>query len=130
VSLLNAYAVVAGVNAHFGEAILLDLGGLSIRGMAWSAAHDAVLIIGGPQTDAAGPFRLFKWSGAAADLPIAVGDITGVPTASAPESIVTYPGSRDVQILFDQGDHDIGGGICKDAAESAQVFGDLTMNVP
>ena len=69
VSLLNADAVVAGVNARFGEAILLDLGGLSIRGMAWSAAHDAVLMIGGPLTDAAGPFRLFKWSGAAADLP-------------------------------------------------------------
>ena len=113
VSLLNADAVVAG----------------GIRGMAWSPAHDAVLLIGGPQTDAAGPFRLFKWSGAAADPPIAVGDITTVPTASSPEAIVTYPDSRDVQILFDQGDHDLGGTVCKSADESLRVFGDLIMHV-
>jgi hypothetical protein len=130
VSLLNADAVVAGVSAQFGEATLLDLGGLGIRGMAWSPAHDAVLLIGGPQTDAAGPFRLFKWSGAAADPPIAVGDITAVPTASSPEAIVTYPGSRDVQILFDQGDHDVGGAICKSADESVRQFGDMIMRVP
>ena len=130
VSLLNADAVVDGVTAQFGEAILVDLGGLGIRGMAWSPAHDAVLLIGGPQTDAAGPFRLFKWSGAAADAPIAVADITGVPTASSPEAIVAYPGSRDVQILFDQGDHDVGGAVCKNADESLRVFGDLIMHVP
>jgi hypothetical protein len=130
VSLLNADAVVAGVTARFGEATLLDLGGLGVRGMAWSPAHDAVLLIAGPQTDAAGPFRLFKWSGAAADPPIAVADITSVPTASSPEAIVTYPGSRDVQILFDQGDHDVGGAICKNADESIRVFGDVIMHAP
>jgi hypothetical protein len=130
VSLLNADAVVAGVSAQFGEATLLDLGGLGIRGMAWSATHASVLLIGGPQTDAAGPFRLFKWSGAAADVPVAVADITSVPTVSSPEAIVTYPGSHDVQILFDQGDHDGGDGICKDAAESDQLFNDTIVHVP
>ena len=106
VSLLNADAVIAGVTARFGEATLLDLGGLSIRSMTWSPVHEAILLIAGPLTDAAGPFKLFKWSGAANDAPIAVGDITGAPTTSAPEAIVTYPNTRDVQIIFDQGDHD------------------------
>jgi hypothetical protein len=130
VSLLNADAVIAGVTARFGEVTLLDLGGLSIRSMTWSPVHQAILLIAGPLTDAAGPFKLFKWSGAANDAPIAVGDITGAPTTSAPEAIVTYPNTRDVQIIFDQGDHDIGGGICKDAAETNQVFGDAIMHVP
>ena len=129
-SLLNADAVVTGATAQFGEAMLLDLGGLSIRGMTWSPVHGAILMIAGPQTDAAGPFRLFKWSGAAADPPIAVGDITGVPTGSAPESIVVYPSSHDVQIVFDQGDHVIGSSVCKDNGEANQVFGDVTMYVP
>ena len=129
-SLLNADAVVTGGTAQFGEAMLLDLGGLGIRGMTWSATHAAVLVIAGPQTDVAGPFRLYKWSGVAGDAPIAVADITGVPTASAPESIVAYPGSRDVQFLFDQGDHVLGSSICKDASESEQVFGDTIIHVP
>jgi hypothetical protein len=53
-----------------------------------------------------------------------------VPAASAPESIVAYPGSRDVQVLFDQGDHAAGGGVCKDASESEQAFGDTIIHVP
>jgi len=130
VSLLNAAEVLTGATARFGEATLLDLGGLGIRAMAWSPLHTAVLLIAGPRTDAAGPFRLFKWSGAAADLPVAVQDITGVPSASAPEAIVVYPNTRDVQILFDQGDHDIGGDACKDADESDRWFGDTIIQVP
>ena len=130
VSLLNAAEVLTGATARFGEATLLDLGGLGIRAMAWSPLHAAVLLIAGPQTDAAGPFRLFKWSGAAADPPVAVQDITGVPSASAPEAIVVYPNTRDVQILFDQGDHDVGGDACKDADESDRWFGDTIVHVP
>jgi len=130
VSLLNADAVVTGATAQFGEAMLLDLAGLGIRGMTWSPVHAAVLLIAGPQTDVAGPFRIYKWSGAAGSAPIAVADITGVPAASAPESIVAYPGSRDVQILFDEGDHVAGSGVCKDASESEQAFGDTVIHVP
>jgi hypothetical protein len=129
VSLLNADAVVMGATAQFGEAMLLDLGGLGIRGMTWSATHAAVLLIAGPQTDAVGPFRLYKWSGAAGDEPLAVADITGFPAASAPESLVAYPGSHDVQILFDQGDHVVGSGVCKDASETDQGFGDTIIHV-
>ena len=57
-------------------------------------------------------------------------DITGVPSSSAPEAIVTYPNTRDVQILFDQGDHDVSGDACKDADDSAKSFGDTIIHVP
>jgi hypothetical protein len=130
VSLLNADAVLTGATAQFGEAMLLDLGGLGIRSMAWSPAHGAVLLIAGPHEDTPGPFRLYKWSGAAADQPAAVRDITDMPTSSAPETIITYANTRDVQILFDQGDHDVGGSICKDAEQSLRVFGDTIVQVP
>jgi hypothetical protein len=130
VSLLNAPAVLTGATAQFGEAALLDLGGLGIRAMAWSPLHAAVLLIAGPRDDSAGPFRLYKWSGAPADAAVAVQDITGVPSTSAPESIVVYPNTRDVQILFDQGDHDVGGDPCKDADTSDKSFGDVIIHVP
>ena len=130
VSLLNATDVLTGATAQFGEAALLDLGGLGIRAMAWSPPHNAVLLIAGPRDDSAGPFRLFKWSGAPADAPVAVQDITGVPSSSAPEAIVTYANTRDVQILFDQGDHDVSGDACKDASSSAKYFGDTIIHVP
>jgi hypothetical protein len=131
VSLLNADAVLTGATAQFGEAAQLDLGGLGIRGMAWSPLHAAVLLIAGPLDDSAGPFRLFRWSGAPAAAPVAVVDIAGVPSLSAPEAIVTYPNTRDVQILFDQGDHDVGGGAaCKDADPSQRQFGDVIIHVP
>ena len=130
VSLLNATDVLTGATAQFGEAALLDLGGLGIRAMAWSPPHNAVLLIAGPRDDSTGPFRLFKWSGAPADAPVAVQDITGVPSSSAPEAIVTYANTRDVQILFDQGDHDVSGDACKDASSSAKYFGDTIIHVP
>jgi hypothetical protein len=49
VSLLNADAVLTGSIPSFGEAILLDLGGLRVRARTWSPVHNAVLMIGGPK---------------------------------------------------------------------------------
>src|SRR4029079_6171554 len=88
VSLLNADAVLAGATAQFGEVAQLDLGGRGIRGMAWSPLHAAVLLIAGPLDDSAGPFRLFRWSGAPADAPVAVSDITGLASLSARGALV------------------------------------------
>jgi hypothetical protein len=130
VSLLNATEVIGGATAQFGEAALLDLGGLGIRAMAWSQLHAAVLFIAGPQDDSAGPFRLYKWSGAVGDPPAVVQTIANVPSLSSPEAIVTYANTRDVQILFDQGDHLIGSDACKDASSSSRQFGDAIVHVP
>jgi hypothetical protein len=130
VSLLNADAVLAGATAQFGEATLLDLGGLGIRGMTWSPVHQELLLLAGPQDESAGPFQLLTWSGVPGDAPALVEEITTAPTDSAPEAIVTYSNTRDVQILFDQGDHLIGGDACKDADTSDQFFSDVIVQVP
>jgi hypothetical protein len=78
----------------------------------------------------AGPFRLFKWSGAPNDPVAAVLDVTNAPSDASPEAIIVYPNTRDVQILFDQGDHLIGGDACKDAAAASQFFSDTIVHVP
>jgi Protein of unknown function (DUF3616) len=130
VSLLNADAVLTGATAQFGEASLLDLGGLGIRALTWSPVHQAVLLIAGPEDESAGPFELFEWSGSPTDAPSLVQSITNAPSDSAPEAIVPYPNTHDVQILFDQGDHVIGGDACKDADDSDQLFTDTIVLVP
>lgn len=130
VTLLNADAVLGGAVAQFGEAILLDLGGLRVRGMAWSPVHAAMLILGGPKDGTAGPYRLYKWSGVADQAPVLVQNITSFPSDSGPESIVVYPDTHDVQIVFDQGEHRISGTICKDKSLSGQSFSDVIVHVP
>lgn len=131
VTLLNADAVLTGLKPQFGEAILLDLGGLRVRGMSWSPLHGAVLIIAGPKdAGGPGPFRLYKWSGAAADAPLLVQDLAGYPSDSGPEAVVVYPNTHDVQILHDQGEHLIGGASCKDGSSASQFFTDVIVHVP
>ncbi|MFT3926641.1 MAG: DUF3616 domain-containing protein [Myxococcales bacterium] len=128
VSLLNADAVLGGATPSFGEATLLDLEGLGVRAMTWSPVHNALLILGGI-VDEGGAFRLFKWSGVATELPVPVQDLTA-PSDSAPEAIVLYPNTHDVQVLFDQGDHLISGTGCKDASSSSRYFSDVIVHVP
>ncbi|WAS94987.1 DUF3616 domain-containing protein [Nannocystis punicea] len=130
VTLLNADAVLGGAVAQFGEAILLDLGGLRVRGMSWSPVHAAMLILAGPKDGAAGPFRLYKWSGVAGQAPVLVQNITSFPTDSGPEAIVVYPDTHDVQVVFDQGEHLISGTICKDKSVSSRYFSDVIVHVP
>jgi len=127
VTLTNPDAVVAGQPAHFGAAAELDLGGLGIRGMAWSPAHAAVLIIAGSHASG-GPFRIYRWSGTLGDAPVVAADVTA-PASGAPEAIVPYANTRDVQIIFDQGDALIGGVRCKDASASSRVFTDVIVRV-
>lgn len=128
VRLANPSAVIAGGTPRFVSATTLDLGGLGIRGMTHSNAHAAVLILAGPHDGAAGPFRIYKWSGELAEPPVAVADITA-PAQSAPEAIVAYPGTKDVQVVFDQGDFVIGGNICKEAPAGDRRFVDAIYRV-
>ncbi|MBC7975028.1 MAG: DUF3616 domain-containing protein, partial [Myxococcales bacterium] len=127
VTLENPAAVVAGATARFGEVVRLDLGGLGVRSLAWSDAHQAMLIIGGPPADV-GAVRLFKWSGDLASAPVVVQDLAG-PTGTAAEAVVPYPGTKDVQILFDGGARLVGGTECKKLSASAKSFTDLIVHV-
>ena len=127
VTLLNADAVVTGATPQFGEATLLNLGGLRVRGMAWSPVHAAVLILAGPK-DAGGPFRLYRWAGGGSAALVTT--IAEVPADSGPEALVVYPNSHDVQILFDQGEHLINGTICKDKSAASRYLSDAIVHVP
>ncbi|HWO18536.1 MAG TPA: DUF3616 domain-containing protein [Kofleriaceae bacterium] len=128
VRLTNPAAVITGAAPRFGGATTLDLGGLGIRGMAWSEAHGAVLVLAGPHDASAGPFRLYKWSGTAGEAPALAATITA-PALSAPEAVVPYPGTKDVQIVFDQGDALIGGVSCKTAAAAQRRFVDTILRL-
>ncbi len=127
ISLVNPDAALAGT-ARFGAAAELDLGGLGIRGMTYSPTHEAVLVIAGPHDGANGPFKLYTWSGVLTEAATFVADITP-PPGTAPEAVVTYPNTKDVQIVFDGGDVDIGGEACKDAPAADRVFKDAILTV-
>ena len=127
VSLVNPDAALAGT-ARFGAAAQLDLGGLGIRGMTYSPVHQAVLVIAGPHDASAGPFKLYKWSGVLTDAATFVASIIA-PAGMAPEAVVAYPNTKDVQIVFDGGDADINGAACKDAPAADRVFRDSILTV-
>ncbi len=130
IGLANPGEVAGGVQApRFTGAAALDLGGLGIRSMAWSEVHRAVLVLAGPHDGGApGPFRLYRWSGALGAAPVLAGTITA-PASSAPEAVVPYPDTKDVQVVFDQGDALIGGTICKDVAAAQRRFTDAIVHV-
>ncbi|WP_257453791.1 DUF3616 domain-containing protein [Archangium lipolyticum] len=128
VTLTNPDEVVGGARAKFGQALLVNLGGYGIRGMAWSGSHQAVLILSGPHDDSNGPFALWKWSGDASSAPVKVLDLTA-PSSSSPEGVIPYPGTKDVRLLLDMGSHQINGTDCKDASSSSQYFTDVIVHV-
>lgn len=127
VSLENPDTALAGT-ARFGAAAELDLGGLGIRSMTYSAVHQAVLIIAGPHDAANGPFKLYSWSGVLTDAATFVVNITP-PAQASPEAVVAYPNTKDVQIVFDGGDATINNAACKDAPVADQVFRDAIVTV-
>jgi len=95
--------------------------------MAWSDAHAAMLILAGPH-DSGGPFRLYKWSGIASAAPALVKTLTP-PADGAAEAIIPYPGTKDVQVLFDMGDSKVGDDTCKDASSANRFFIDTIVHV-
>jgi hypothetical protein len=126
----NPNDVVEGAQPEILGSALLDLDNLGIRSMAWSAMHNAVLIVAGPHdAGGPGPFKLFKWSGVLTEAAVKVADLT-VPTDASPEAIIVYPDTKDVQLLYDQGDALIGGTACKDLNDSTmRVFTDQIIRV-
>ena len=61
IPLQNPDALIAGERAKFGDPILLDLGGLGIRDIAW--AGEKYLIAAGPYSGGKGRSRLYVWDG-------------------------------------------------------------------
>ncbi len=125
VTLLNPDAMLSGAHAQLGEAMLLDLGGLAVRGMAWSPTHQAILILAGTKTSG-GPYQIYKWM--PSQKPVSVATLTP-PADLAPEGIIPYPNTLDVQVIFDQGDLMIAGQTCKKSTVATKYFTDQIVHI-
>ncbi len=113
VPMLNPDAVIHGQVAKFGDPILLDLGGLGIRDMAYWDGQYA--IIAGPY-DGKGTSRLYHWAGGTTR-PLLIKH-THLGSLN-PEAIIVYPdkGWEQFQLLSDDGKKPVNGKPCKELAD-------------
>ncbi len=118
----NPAEVIAGHRARFGEPIELDLGQRGIRSIERFGAN--YLIVGGPTGDH-GSFALFRWSGKNGDQPTPLTE-SDLKTLR-PEALFAIPGSKNVQLLSDDGGVVIGGVECKKLPEASQTFRSLSI---
>src|SRR4028119_2456798 len=111
----NFASLVTGTatSATIGSPIQLDLGGRGIRSIDRNASNE-YLIVAGPADSATGTapkdFRLYTWTGNAADAPIArSANLTALNAGGSFESIVEVPStltdSSQLQLLVDNGDN-------------------------
>jgi hypothetical protein len=117
--LVNPGEVVAeGAKPKFGEAALLDLGGLGVRALENGGRGGALWILAGPSRSG-GEFRLYGWRAGDAkavevgpDLPKGEG---------SPEGLMYDAGRRRLFVSLDAGDQ--GDPPCKGRAERERSFG-------
>lgn len=125
-------ATGAAAQANIGSPIELDLGGRGIRSIDRNDNNE-YLIVAGPADQATGTapkdFRLYTWSGNAADVPVLrSNNLTLLNVDGSFESIVAVPASLQrgarVQLLVDNGDTDFyaNGEIAKDLTDNLQKF--------
>ena len=117
VPLLNPEDLLSGKRARFGDAILLDLIGLGLRGM--ESVEGGYYLIAGP-ADGGGVSQLFFWKGDESK-PQPVTDIH-FPGLN-PEGICVVNGSQSELILLsDDGAREVNGKECKDLPKSQRQF--------
>src|SRR5262249_30677634 len=110
-SLLYLDGGTAGA-AIFGAPIELDLGGRGIRSIERNASNEYLIVAGPPDSStgtAPKDFRLFTWTGNAADAPVLhAANLTALGTGLAFEGIVDLPSplqsSSVIQLIVDSGD--------------------------
>ncbi|MBW4643463.1 MAG: ExeM/NucH family extracellular endonuclease [Goleter apudmare HA4340-LM2] len=110
-SILNATGGTTG-SASFGAPIFLDLGGRGIRSIERNSSNQYLIIagpVGGATGTAPNDFRLYTWTGNAADAPVlSTADLTALNANGSFESIVEVPNSltntSQIQLLVDNGD--------------------------
>lgn len=105
VPLDNPRQTLEGAAPAFGTPILLDLGGLGVRGLSWW--HGKYLIIGGPF--AHGPSRLFTWDGPGTQAVVSNLDLSEYN----PEGFFTPEDSSEILLLSDDGTALLDGKECK-----------------
>lgn len=116
VPLLNPDGVMQGHPPRFGSLIALDLGGLGIRDLARVGTR--YLVLAGPAVGG-GRHRLFLWDGPGVR-PVELRK--SIPKGLSPEGIVVddLPGSRDAELLDDDGSRRLGGVRCEDLRDRAR----------
>ncbi len=127
VPLLNPLPVILGKErARFGAPVLLHLGGLGIRDIAF--VDGEYLILGGPR-DGEGACELFIWKGEN-QKPERVKRVSFA--GLTPEAIIVYPelGSRRVQILSDDGTKRVNGIDCKKLPPAQRTFRSVWIKLP
>ncbi len=114
IPILNPLAIIEGQAPQIGEPLLIDLGGLGVRGLSlWRGRY---LILGGAissETES----RLFVWDGSSTNA-------MPVPSVGMrdfnPEGFVSYDDRDQVLLLSDDGSAVIDGQECKRLANAAQ----------
>ena len=112
VPLENPAEVIYGKPARFGDPILLSMGGMGVRGMAYWKARKTYVMIAGHHDDESG-FGLFEWSGKTLEKPclLKTRDFGGLQ----PEAMVIFPEKEgQILVISDDGSKITDGGKCKD----------------
>ncbi len=104
---IDALVTGAAASATLGDPILLNLGGRGIRSIERNSAGEYLIVAGPPE--AGKSFKLYKWSGSAADAPVELNvDMAALNPQGSFERIVDMPsplcGDKPVQLLVDNGD--------------------------
>jgi hypothetical protein len=115
VPLLNPEALVAGTHrARFGEPILLNLGGLGLRGIAYR--HDCYWLVAGSYGNERSS-RLYQWHGGEdVPRPLVLAELEGLN----PEAVTFFnePEGDQLWVASDDGTVRIGGVECKRLKDS------------
>lgn len=122
VPLKNPADVVQGSRAKFDKPILLDLAGRGIRSIDRVGNH--YLVVAGPVGDA-GTFALFRWSGDTSKAPELEFEL---PVGFYPEALVPIPGSKEVELLSDDGSSQLEA-ACGTPAKARQRFRTLRVRL-
>jgi hypothetical protein len=116
VTINNPNGVIHCQKPEIGPVMELPLGGLGIRSI--ERRGDTYLIVAGPY-DGNSDFRLYHWRGpgTAPSMPVPAADFGGLN----PEALFVAS-KGPIQILSDDGAHDLGGMECKDLPGAVQRF--------
>jgi hypothetical protein len=126
ITLENPLDAATGKTPVFGQAIRLDLGGLGIRAMTWSATDNMMYIVAGHTTSESG-FYLYRWNGqpgAAAEYLMPVSYSGG----GSIEAILPHEGTNTLRLLVDEGAVLINGTENKALPTAEQRFHDVLVN--
>lgn len=128
VTLENPLSAAIGQTPVFGQAIRLNLNGLGIRAMAWSATDNQMYLVAGHTTSESG-FELYRWSGLPGDAAEYLMPVSYDGGGSI-EAILPDEASNVLRMLVDEGAVLINGTENKALPAAQQRFHDILVDLP